>query len=207
MWEGDPVGVDPKRPLLGFALVAVLCVVLMSLSVGRGWSFDFLQPGKPIASSMGGHVERVPAPARDAAEPVEVGFPVELSTQPLAVPPHAGKAVAKKAKAEREPAEPATTSDDTVVADQAPDDATDRAEARAERAAARAERKLARLEARAQRKADRAALHLQRQVEKSVARAEREALEAAEQAARDADKAAAAAARDAEKAAKVAGLL
>ena len=54
MWEGDPVGVDPKRPLVGFALVAVLCAVLMSVSVGKGYSFDLFQPGKPIASSVGG---------------------------------------------------------------------------------------------------------------------------------------------------------
>lgn len=86
MWEGDPVGVDPKRPLVGFALVAVLCAVLMSLSLGRGWSFDLFQPGKPITSSMGDRVEWMPASAPDVAEPVEVGFPVELSTQPLAAP-------------------------------------------------------------------------------------------------------------------------
>ena len=89
MWEGDPVGVDPKRPLVGFALVAVLCAVLMTLSVGKGWSFDFLQPGKPIASSVGGHVERAPAPPPDAAARVEVGFPVQLSTAPLGTTPAA----------------------------------------------------------------------------------------------------------------------
>ncbi len=165
MWEGDPVGVDPKRPLVGFAVVAVLCAVLMFLSMGRGWSVDFLQPGKPIAPSpMGGHLERVPAPAPDPAEPVElveVGFPVGLSTQPLATSPRTPKAVAKKAKSERAPVAPDTTSDDAVGADETSDPTTDRveprADRRAERAAARAERKLAKLEARAQRKADRSA--------------------------------------------------
>ena len=188
MWEGDPVRVDPKRPLLGFALVAVLCAVLMSLSVSRGWGFDLFKPGKPIASSMGGHGERVPAPAPDAAELVEVGFPVELSTQPLAAQPPvpAKKAVAKSSR----PAKPSTaapTADQQGVVESTTPDTSgrsaDRAAARAarqaERSAARAERKLARLEAKTQRQADRLAAQLQRQVEKSAAQARRHAEHAA----------------------------
>src|SRR5687768_9920832 len=83
MWEGEPVGVDPKRPLVGFALTAVLCAVLMALSVGgRGWSTGVFEPGRPIAGEVTGDVlERAAVPAAVAAGPVSI--PVELSTQPL----------------------------------------------------------------------------------------------------------------------------
>src|SRR6478672_1554083 len=118
VWEGDPVGVDPKRPLVGFALVAMLCAVLMFLSVGRGWSFDFIQPGKPIASAVGGHVERVPAPqASKPAAPVETGFPVELSTPLLPVPSKApATSVTKKARMGTVSVGTTAASDETAVA-------------------------------------------------------------------------------------------
>ena len=86
MWEGDPVGVDPKRPLVGFALVAVLCAVLMSLSVSRGWSADVFGPGRPIAApAADDRLDRVPPPAAVPAVPVTM--PAELSTQPLGAAP------------------------------------------------------------------------------------------------------------------------
>ena len=210
MWEGDPVGVDPKRPLVGFALVAVLCAVLMTLSVGKGWSFDFLQPGKPIASSVGGHVERAPAPSPDAVARVEVGFPVQLSTAPLGITPAAP--VEKQAAAK--PAAGATEDEGsesaTAQVEQDPEVApATKADRKAEKSAGRAERKLARLEARAERRADRLALKAQRQlqkaerqVEKAAAKAHRQAEKAAEQAARDAEKALRDAAKDAAKAEK-----
>ncbi len=210
VWEGDPVGVDPKRPLVGFALVAVLCAVLMTLSVGKGWSFDFLQPGKPIASSVGGHVERAPAPSPDAAEPVAVGFPVQLSTLPLGTAPAAAaetKAPARPAGASRStaPAKAATDVKDDVKVEQTADRTSEKADRKAERAAARAERKLTKLEAKAQRKAERLAAKTQRQllkaerrVEKAAAKAQRQAEKAARHAAKDAEKAV----RDAEKAAE-----
>jgi hypothetical protein len=83
MWEGDPVGVDQKRPLVGFVLVAVLCAVLMAVSVGRGFGFDdIVRPGRPIAAP----VERTPVePPTDVVvrdTPVEI--PAELTAQPLA---------------------------------------------------------------------------------------------------------------------------
>jgi hypothetical protein len=225
MWEGDPVGVDPKRPLVGFALVAVLCAVLMTLSVGKGWSFDFLQPGRPIASSVGGHVERAPVPSPDAAEPVEVGIPVQLSTAPL------GSASAAPAKT-RAAARPATSSagviqDDSsgrhassiVRTEQTPEVPADaRAERQAEKAARHAEKaaeKAARDAEKAARDAEKAAgkaAHdaekLLRDAEKHAAKAARDAEKAAgkvahdaEKVLRDAEKHAAKAARDAEKAA------
>ena len=84
MWEGEPVGVDQKRPLAGFALVAVLCAVLMTLSVSRGWSLDLIHPGRPIVTA--GQAEKAPHDRR-AAEPTAdvttVSIPVELSAQPL----------------------------------------------------------------------------------------------------------------------------
>ena len=86
MWEGEPVGIDQKRPLAGFALVAVLCAVLMTLSVARGWGLDIFHPGRPIAAAgqadAAPHVRRHPAPTTD---PAPVSIPTELSTQPLGV--------------------------------------------------------------------------------------------------------------------------
>ena len=205
------MGVDPKRPLVGFALVAVLCAVLMSVSVNRGWSLDFVQPGKPIASSAGGRVDRVPAPA--AAEPVEVGFPVELTAQPFAAPSPARtkRAVATSASVPAADASATneTAADVTVAADTSgrrADRAEDRTARKAEKSAARAERKLARHEAKAERKADREAARSQRKAEKAAAKAERKAEHAAAKAVRaaekDAAKAARAAERDAAKAAR-----
>src|SRR5688572_20791318 len=100
MWEGEPVGVDQKRPLVGFALVAVLCAVLMTASVGRGFG-DVFQPGKPIAAAaIGGRLDRAPAPTpqpSELADPAEISIPVELSAQPLGVA--VGSPVARKSVA------------------------------------------------------------------------------------------------------------
>ena len=106
MWEGDPVGVDQKRPLVGFALVAVLCAVLMFVSVGRGFGLsDFVHPGRPIAAP----VEHTPAerpagPARqDGPAAIPAAIPAELSAQPLA-------AVVAAASAEKASTEGSETS-------------------------------------------------------------------------------------------------
>src|SRR5918994_1057480 len=87
MWEGEPVGVDQKRPLVGFALVAVLCAVLMTVSVGRGWA-DIFQPGKPIAApALDGRADAPAQAPRPSAleDDAEISIPVELSAQPLGV--------------------------------------------------------------------------------------------------------------------------
>src|SRR5688500_12159115 len=88
MWEGEPVGVDQKRPLVGFAFVAVLCALLMTISVGRGWA-DIFQPGKPIAAAaLGGPADGEPAPVTQPSareDDAEISVPVELSAQPLGV--------------------------------------------------------------------------------------------------------------------------
>src|SRR5829696_1228499 len=157
MWEGDPVGVDPRRPLIGFALVAVLCALLMTLSVGRGWSKDLFHPGKPIAGSvLGGHgttaYDRADRPT-EAAEPAPVSIPAELSAQPL------GVAAAK----------PATGSATTFAGDRSSD---------ADRSARRDQRKADRAAARDQRKAERAA-------EQDATEATRQAEHDAAKAARD----------------------
>src|SRR6478672_8031246 len=147
VWEGDPVGVDPKRPLVGFALVAMLCAVLMFLSVGRGYSFDFIQPGKPIASAVGGHVKRAPAPqASKPAQPVETAFPVELSTPLLPVPSKApATTVTTKVKSGTSSVGTIATSDDeTAVADDVSDETSVEAAADTtadDRDAAKADRK------------------------------------------------------------------
>ena len=87
MWEGEPVRLDPKRPFVGFFLVAVLCVVLMALSVGRGWSgVGLFHPGKPIsAPATGERVDSAPSPTPPRVEPTGASIPAELSTRPLGV--------------------------------------------------------------------------------------------------------------------------
>ena len=106
MWEGDPVGVDQKRPLVGFALVAVLCAVLMFVSVGRGFGLsDFVHPGRPISAPVE-HTpsERPAGPARqDVPAAVPAAIPAELSAQPLA-------AVVAAASAEKAATEGSETS-------------------------------------------------------------------------------------------------
>ena len=83
MWEGEPVGVDPRRPLLGFVLVAVLCAVLMTISVGRGFGVDLVHPGKPIATPP----VRTPVepPADVVVVPASVTLPDGLSADPYAI--------------------------------------------------------------------------------------------------------------------------
>jgi hypothetical protein len=202
MWEGEPVGVDQKRPLVGFALVAVLCAVLMTVSVGQGWGVDIFRPGKPIAAPAEIR-HRAPAHAGDA-RPVEhekVTIPAELSAQPLgaAVPEPISKRVAR-ATAQSQPE--VTRSEDTQPeATQAP-----APERRADRAAQRAERTAEKALTKLQRKADKAAAKAERkaarEAEKAAAAAARDAAKAAAQAERDAAKAVAAAARDAAKLAR-----
>ena len=195
MWEGDPVGVDQKRPLVGFALVAVLCAILMTLSVGQGWGVDIFRPGKPIAVPAEA-VRLAPAQEQPTAERGAVSIPAELSAQPLgvAVSEPLSKRVAR-ATAQSEPDE----QDDaqSPAPERQADSAAQRAERKADRAAAKAQRKADKAAAKALRKADKAAAKALRDAEKAAAKAQREADKAAAQAARDADKAA----RDAQKAA------
>jgi hypothetical protein len=183
MWEGEPVGVDQKRPLVGFALVAVLCAVLMTLSVGQGWGMDLFRPGKPIAAPAELR-HRAPVHA-DKAQPVAhetVTIPAELSAQPLGVatPQPVSTRVARATAQSPAPA----------------------AAPQADHAAQRAERKAEKALAKLQRKADKAATKAERKAAKTAATAERDAEKAAAAAARDAEKAAAAAARDAAKLAR-----
>ena len=159
MWEGDPVGVDQKRPLVGFALVAVLCVVLMTLSVGRGWGGELFHPGKPIAApAAGGHLDRVPSPSHQPVEPAAVSIPVELSAQPLAVAvgaPMAKKAVARPT-AETETGPETVAQDSTRAADKAAAKAQRQADKAAEQAASDAAKlvdQLLRIDAKAAEKA------------------------------------------------------
>ena len=195
MWEGEPVGVDQKRPLVGFALVAVLCAVLMTVSVGRGWGMDIFRPGKPIAAPAEVR-HRAPVHAAEARSVARqtVTIPAELSAQPLgaAVPEPISKRVAR-ATAQSQPDGQAATQS------QAPERQADRATQRAERMATREADKAA---AKAEREAEQAAAAAARDAERAAAEAAREAEKAAAEAAREAEKAAAAAVRDAAKLAR-----
>jgi hypothetical protein len=185
MWEEEPVGVDPKRPLVGFALVAVLCAVLMTLSVGRGWGVDLFHPGKPIATSAaGGHVDRVPSPSPQRVPAAEAKIPAELSTQPLGVA--VGAPTAKQAS---QPT--GDTGSESVRETPSPDATRASKDVRAaDKAAAKALRQADKAAAKALRQADKAALKALRQADKAAAKALRQADKAAAKALRQADKAA-----------------
>jgi hypothetical protein len=198
MWEGEPVGVDPKRPLVGFALVAVLCAVLMTLSVGQGWGADIFRPGKPIAVPV--EAVRVAPAQEQPREPETVSIPDELSAQPLgvAVPEPLAKRVARATAHTKSPA-PSVQAPPTQAQPDEPDDAASSARDRqADRAAERAERKAHKAALKALRSTEKAARKAQREADKAAARAQHEAEKAARKAQRDAEKAA----RDAEKAAE-----
>lgn len=168
------MGVDPKRPLVGFALVAVLCAVLMTLSVGRGWGGELFHPGKPIANvAAGGHLDRAPSP--QPVEPVEVSIPAELSTQPLGVA--AGSPVVKKAVSQ-------PIQDATKATKATKDTQGHRVADKAERKAAKAERKAAKAAEKAAAKAERDAAKAERDAGRLAAKLARTELKALEKAAR-----------------------
>ncbi len=178
MWEGEPVGVDQKRPLVGFALVAVLCAILMTVSVGRGWA-DIFEPGRPIAAAaLGGPADRAQAPTPQPGalhdDDAAITIPVELSAQPLGVA--VGSLVSRTSGAtsgvESRTAESPTTLQTTLrvsMADRQADKAAVKAARKADKAA---------------RKADKAAAKAARKAQKAAAKAERKARKAAEKAAR-----------------------
>jgi hypothetical protein len=199
MWEEEPVGVDPKRPLVGFALVAVLCAVLMTLSVGRGWSMDLVHPGKPLVAPAAGPVGGPPSQAPVPSEPMELSIPDELTTQPLGVA-HGGP-VTKKASAHATP-------EGEVAVTAVPEATRSGKDARsAEKAQRRTDQKSDRkssdrIAAKAQRQAEKTATKALRTLQKAAEKAERHAEKAAEKAERQAEKAVTQALRDAEKAAR-----
>ena len=203
MWEEEPVGVDPKRPLVGFALVAVLCAVMMTLSVSRGWSVDLVHPGKPLVAPAAGPVVGPPSQAPVPSEPRELSIPAELTTQPLGVA-HGGPATKKSAThatPEAEVAFEAVT--ETQVVTSVPEVVRSGKDARsADKAQRKADRTADKTAAKAQRQSEKTAMKALRTLQKAAAKAERKAEKAAARAQRDAEKAAAQAQREAEKAAR-----
>lgn len=167
------MGVDQKRPLVGFAFVAVLCAVLMTVSVGRGWS-DVFQPGKPIAAAApGGRVDHAPArtPQPGASEEAaEISIPVELSAQPLgvAVGSPAVRTSSGTSGADSSTAESPTTLTTTPRADRKVARQVERADRKAVRQAGKAERKAARQADKAERKAAKAAEKAARKAAKAA---------------------------------------
>jgi hypothetical protein len=192
MWEGDPVGVDQKRPLVGFALVSVLCAVLMALSVGRGWSVDLFHPGKPIAAPDS-LVEVDSEPPARSDEPRVVAIPAELEPQPLAAAAAArssagGKGGSVGGSEDRDREDPETAADETegLVGD----DTTNLTSAQTTpetKAARQAEKAAARLERLAEQAADEAAQKAAEKAAEKVAEEAERLAEAAAQAAAQAE--------------------
>ena len=207
MWEGDPVGVDQKRPLVGFALVAVLCAVLMALSVGRGWSVDLFHPGKPIAAPESlGRVDRE-QPAH-ADEPHVVVIPAELAPQPFAaVAPHAGgkgASVSRSEDRDRDGSETAAEETEGLAGDDSTTQTQTVPQAETEtgsKAARQAEKAAARLERLAEQAAEQAA---EKAAEKAARLAEAAAQAAAQAATQSPTQAGGDTAAQAEQAAEVA---
>ncbi|WP_191280470.1 hypothetical protein [Nocardioides flavus (ex Wang et al. 2016)] len=194
------MGVDQKRPLMGFAFVAVLCAVLMSVSVERGFGLDDLvQPGKPIAAP---DEPRAAAPTVDVvAEESPVSIPAELSTQPLALivaaaPPSApaaevtGDGRSASAGSEQSTQSSAGPSTGRPVGTDDPSKAARKADREAAKAARKADREAAKAARKADRQAAKAARTAERQAAKAARKAEREAAKAARTAEREAAKAA-----------------
>ena len=176
MWEGEPVGVDPRRPLLGFVLVAVLCAVLMTISVGRGFGVDLVHPGKPIATPP----VRTPVepPADVVVVPASVTLPDGLSADPYAVVASGGPVPASASEESASESTATESTPDTTVDTEATT-SSPRVERKAHRAATKAERKADKAAAKAERKADKAAAKAGRKADKAAAKAARDAAKAA----------------------------
>ena len=216
MWEGDPVGVDQKRPLVGFAVVAVLCAVLMGVSIGRGSAItELFGPGRPIAAPAE-HTLGEPRGDATVPRPTPVAVPAELSAQPLGVA--VGSPVVKRSGA-GSPSDSQATGSETAVPDPSTAGRTEQNAERsaeraarladlaaasaarlAEKAAAKAERTADKAAHRAAEKAQRRAEKAQEAAAKAELKAARAAAKAERKAARAAEKAAAEAARSAAKA-------
>jgi len=198
MWEGDPVGVDQKRPLVGFAVVAVLCAVLMGVSIGRGSAItELFGPGRPIAAPAE-HTLGEPRGDATVPRPTPVAVPAELSAQPLGVA--VGSPVVKRSGA-GSPSGSQTTGSETAVPDPSTAGRTEQnAERNAERAAARAARLADLAAASAARLAEKAAAKAERTADKAAHRAAEKAQRRAEKAQEAAAKAELKAARAAAKA-------
>ena len=167
MWEGEPVGVDPRRPLLGFVLVAVLCAVLMTISVGRGFGVDLVHPGKPIATPP----VRTPVepPADVVVVPASVTLPDGLSADPYAVVASGGPVPASASASEESASEStATESTPDTTVDTEATTSSPKVERKADKAATKAERKADKAAAKAERKADKAAAKAARDAAKAA---------------------------------------
>ena len=82
MWDVEPVGMDARRPLWGFAAVTLLCAVLMVAEAGQSHVvLGLFHPATPIVAAVPDPV----APARPAAAsgPGVVSLPPELIVQPV----------------------------------------------------------------------------------------------------------------------------
>jgi hypothetical protein len=201
MWEGDPVGVDQKRPLVGFALVSVLCAVLMGLSIGKSSGIDIFKPARPIAAPA---EHRAHEPARTSEreqQPRVVSLPAELSPQPVGSA-SGSLVVQRDDESSTTSLEVEETREVEESSEKGAGKAVEKAAAKAEKAADRAAAKAERDAAKAARKAEHEATKAAAKAEREAAKAAREAEREAAKAVRDAAKAAAAAEREAAKAAR-----
>ena len=190
MWEGDPVRVDQKKPLVGFALVAALCAVLMGVSMGKGYGLgDVFHVGRPITGPAAAAAE-APRPAVQQA-PMKVIIPAELSTPTLGSGGSAETSAPHQEADGTEVLSAAMTGSDQDRTSAAPESAG----ATTDRDGAREQRKADREAAREQRKTERAAVREERKAERAAAREERKAERAAARDARKAQRATARASR------------
>jgi len=147
MWDGDPVGVDLKRPMWAFAIVSVLCAALMVASAGSGSALlGIFHASKPIASAspLSEPELRDAAPAASTA----VVLPPELTAHPVGQRPPGTAQADRTAVSGHQADRPATKTKATKQTTKKAGKSAGKANRKADHQAAKATRK-------ADRKADR----------------------------------------------------
>lgn len=202
---------EHKRPLYAFGFVALLCVVMLGITIARGNAIDVFHEAVPIASNdspaVGGSVPDERSRGTVEAKPAEtVSLPNELSVDLTSAV--SGTVVAAATSMGQESSQDSSQGDasthdggnQSTAHQTRSEKAAARAERKAERAAAKVERTAAKAERQAEKAAAKAARHAEK-ADRTAAQAQRKAARAAAKAERKAERAAAKAERRTERAA------
>lgn len=142
MWDGDPVGVDLKRPMLAFVGVSVLCAVLMLVSAGSGSAvLGLFHASKPISSGPAPTTRTVPEAASAASSQV-VTVPAELTAHPVGQSVSDTTSTRATPRADSQAAQrPQTGTKADRKADRRADKAVDKVDRKADKAADKSRKK------------------------------------------------------------------
>ncbi|WP_210648791.1 hypothetical protein [Nocardioides sp. SYSU D00065] len=126
------------RPLVGFALAAVLCAVLMAVSMSGGWRHDLFRPAPPIAAPV---TDPPASPPSEEAVSGVVRIPAELSPPSLgAGTPATGSAATESSTAQPAPVPAAAEDRDAAATTRKPKWNATKAARKADRDTAKARR-------------------------------------------------------------------